>query len=62
MIGLLPVLFFVLLLVVGILIFVFVPLAMDVFGTIRRQYYPDARSSKKVIPLKQLLHESSRQQ
>ena len=62
MIGLLPVLFFVMLLVVGILILVFVPLARDVFGTIRHQYYPDARSSKKVIPLKQLLHESSRQQ
>lgn len=42
MIGSLPVPIFVLLLVVGILILVFVPLGI-VFGTIRRRYYPDAR-------------------
>ena len=42
MIGSPPVPIFVLLLVVGILILVFVPLGI-VFGTIRRQYYPDAR-------------------
>jgi hypothetical protein len=42
MIGSLPVPIFVLLLVVGILIAVFVPLGI-VFGTIRRRYYPDAR-------------------
>ncbi len=42
MIGPLPILIFVIFLVLGILILVFVPLGI-VFARIRRQYYPDTR-------------------
>ncbi len=49
MVGPLPVPVFVLLLVGGILILVFVPLGI-VFGTIRRHYYPDAHTRQHGEP------------